>query len=99
MSEAKNTALGGLTLFGYSRRVTTPNMKTTTTNLPSAVTRYFAAANRFDAALAAECFATDATVHDENRDYVGRDAIRSWTEETSRKYQPRFTVTRDAVKD
>jgi hypothetical protein len=99
MSEAKNTALGGRALFGYSRRVTTPNMKTTTTNLPPAVTQYFAAANRFEAALAAECFATNATVHDENHDYTGRDAIRGWVEETSRKYQPMFTLMRTSVRD
>jgi len=74
-------------------------MKTTTLNLPEIVTRYFAAANRFDPALAAECFAADATVHDENRDYVGPDAIRGWVAETSRKYQPTFTLMRASVKD
>lgn len=72
---------------------------TTTTNLPSAVTQYFAAANRFDAARAAECFAADAAVHDENHDYVGHDAIRGWVAETSRKYQPMFTLMRTSVQD
>ena len=99
MSEAKNTALGSPAPFGYSRRVTTPKMKTTTINLPDAVTRYFAAVTRFDAALAAECFAADATVHDENHDYAGPDAILGWVEETSRKYQPRFTLIRTSVQD
>ena len=74
-------------------------MKTTTLDLPVVVTRYFAAANRFDAALVAECFAPDATVHDENCDYIGPDAIRGCVVETSRKYQPRFTLMRAAVKD
>ncbi len=74
-------------------------MTTTTIDLPPAVTEYFAAANRFDAALAAGCFARNATVHDENHDYVGRDAIRGWIEETSRKYQPRFTLMRTSVRD
>jgi hypothetical protein len=90
MSEAKNTALGSRAPFGYSKRVTTPNMKTTTTNLPAAVSQYFAAANRFDA---------DATVHDENHDYAGREAIRGWVAETSRKYQPMFTLMRTSVQD
>src|SRR4051812_17678965 len=99
MSEAKNTALDRPAPFGYSKRVTTPKMKTTMTNLPRAVTDYFAAANRSDAALAAECFATDAMVHDENHDYAGRDAIRGWVEHTSRKYQPSFTLMRTSVQD
>src|SRR5262245_11386805 len=74
-------------------------MKTTTPNLPDVVTRYFDTANRFDAARAAECFAADATVHDENRDHVGREAIRTWVAETSRKYQPRFTLVRTSIDD
>ena len=98
MGEAKNTALGSRAPIGYSERVTTPKMKTTTINLPDAVSRYFAAANASDAACASESFAADATVHDENRDYVGRDAIRGWVAETSRKYQPTFTLMRTSVK-
>ena len=74
-------------------------MKATTsiTTLPAAVTRYLNAANRFDAVSAADCFTADASVHDENHDYAGRDAIRAWVAETSRKYQPAFTVMRAAV--
>jgi ketosteroid isomerase-like protein len=74
-------------------------MKTTTEKLPEAVTRYLAAANRFDAAGAAECFTSDATVHDESHDYAGRDAIRGWVDETSRKYRPTFTLIRTSVRD
>ena len=74
-------------------------MKTTDTSLPEVVTRYLAAANRSDAAQAAACFALNATVHDENRDYAGRDAIRAWVAETSRKYQPTFTLLRSLVND
>ncbi len=69
-------------------------MKTTTTTLPEAIMRYLEAANRSDAIAAAECFTADAAVHDENRDYLGRDAIRDWVKETSRKYRPAFTVMR-----
>jgi|SRR5882724_11822647 len=77
-------------------------MKATTataapSTLPVAVTRYLEAANRFDAPGAADCFTADAAVHDENQDYVGRDAIRAWVAETSRKYRPAFTVMRASV--
>ena len=75
-------------------------MKTTTastTLLPADVTRYLEAANRFDATAAANSFTADASVHDENHDYVGRSAIRAWIAETSRKYRPAFTVLRAAV--
>lgn len=76
-------------------------MKTTTTiitALPAAVSRYLEAANRFDALVAADCFTPDATVHDENQERVGRDAIRAWVAETSRKYRPAFTVMQATVK-
>jgi hypothetical protein len=74
-------------------------MKTTTTatTLPAAVTRYLEAANRFNVIVAADCFTADASVHDENQDYVGRDAIRTWIAATSRKYRPAFTVLRATV--
>ena len=72
-------------------------MKTTTITLPPAVTRYLEAANRFNALVAADCFTADATVHDENEDRVGRDAIRAWVAVTSRKYRPAFTVMHAAV--
>lgn len=69
-----------------------------TLTLPNAVTQYLAAANRHDAEAAAACFTIDATVHDENHEHVGRDAVRQWVEETSRKYQPAFTLMRTAVR-
>ena len=75
-------------------------MKTTTastTLLPASVASYLDAANRFDATAAADSFAADASVHDESHDYVGRNAIRAWVAETSRKYRPAFTVLRAAV--
>jgi hypothetical protein len=67
--------------------------------LPAAVAHYVEAANRFDASAAADCFTTDASVHDENRDYEGQEAIRAWVAETGRKYRPAFTVMRAAVSD
>ena len=72
-------------------------MKTTTDTLPDAVTRYLEAANRADATAAADCFTADASVNDENHDYVGREAIRGWIAETSRKYRPAFTLMRASV--
>src|SRR4051794_32661601 len=70
-------------------------MKTIATfTLPTVVTRYLEAANRFDAAAAADCFTANASVHDENRKHLGRTAIRAWVAETSRKYRPTFTVLR-----
>lgn len=76
-------------------------MKTTSaptvTALPAAVARYVEAANRLDAAAAADCFTADASVHDENRDFVGRGAVRAWVAETGRKYRPALTVMRASV--
>jgi ketosteroid isomerase-like protein len=97
MSEAKNTVLGSRGRFGYSGPMNRPTTNTPLLPLPEVVTQYFSAANQFDAAGAAECFAPDATVHDENRDYVGRDAIRAWVQETSTKYEPMCTLLRTSV--
>src|SRR5580700_8506908 len=76
-------------------------MKTTTastaTTLPPVVMNFVETANRWDATAAADCFTTDASVLDENQEYVGRDAIRAWVAETGRKYRPAFTVMRASV--
>ena len=61
-------------------------------NTPEIITRYLDAANRQDAAGAADCFTADAHVHDEGGDYFGTDAVRGWVAETGRKYQPRVQV-------
>ena len=47
---------------------------------------YFAAQNDHDADRITACFAPDAQVRDEGRTYVGRQAVRGWTLETSAKY-------------
>jgi ketosteroid isomerase-like protein len=57
--------------------------------LPEPLSEYFAAANAEDADRVAACFAANAVVRDEGRDIRGRDAIRTWAEETSRKYHHR----------
>lgn len=57
--------------------------------LPKPVESYIAAANSHDADATAACFTRDAVVRDEGRD---RAAIREWSEEVSRKYNPTVTV-------
>jgi len=63
-----------------------------TLKLPRPIGEYFAAHNAHDVARAAGYFAEDAAVRDEGRDYLGRDAIRAWVGETSRKYRHRADV-------
>ena len=75
-------------------------MNTTTANatiLPSAVRRFLEAVNFFDALAAADSFTVDASVLDEDRDYVGRNAIRAWVAETSGKYRPAYTLIHATV--
>ena len=55
--------------------------------LPGPVAAYLAAEKAKDADMLASCFADDALVHDEGRDYRGLDAIRAWKQEADRKYQ------------
>lgn len=54
-------------------------------DLPAPLPEYFAAANTDDAARIAACFASDARVHDEKRDHVGRAAIRQWAADVRAK--------------
>lgn len=55
-------------------------------NLPEPLSEYFAAANTDDADRIATCFAEDASVHDEKKDFVGRAAIRQWAIDGRKKY-------------
>lgn len=70
-----------------------PKTSNPTATLPESITRYIAATNCFDAQAAAACFATDATVHDEEHDYVGTEAIENWIAESIAKYHAHATVT------
>ena len=56
-------------------------------NLPKPVATYVAAVKAKDANMLALCFADDAHVHDEDRDYHGLDAIKSWKQEAEAKYR------------
>lgn len=55
--------------------------------LPEILDRYFAAQNRHDIDELIACFAPDGMVRDEGEDIRGAAAIRTWKEETSRKYR------------
>lgn len=57
-----------------------------TVELPSALDSYFSAKNRKDIDAMLAPFAADAVVRDEGHAHRGRDAIRAWMEETTRKY-------------
>src|SRR5882762_6059830 len=58
-----------------------------TSKLPAVVTAYLAADKAQDLDKLCQCFTNDAQVHDESRQYQGRDSIRSWKEQTAAKYQ------------
>jgi ketosteroid isomerase-like protein len=55
--------------------------------LPPPLEDYLHAVNAHDADRIAACFAADAVVRDERQDRVGRDAIRTWADETGRRYR------------
>ena len=57
------------------------------TKLPQPVLNYLAAVKAQDTEMFALCFADDARLHDEGRDYKGLDAIRAWKKETQTKYK------------
>jgi ketosteroid isomerase-like protein len=54
--------------------------------LPAPIAAYLATVNAKDTSKLADCFADDAVVHDEARDYQGLDAIKAWRWETQAKY-------------
>ena len=60
------------------------------TSLPQPLTEYFKTTNEHDVASVLACFAAEAIVEDEGKEYLGPAAIRRWIEETIRKYD--FTV-------
>jgi hypothetical protein len=55
--------------------------------LPRPVATYLAAEKAKDTDMLVLCFADNALVHDEDRDYRGLDAIRAWKQEAEAKYQ------------
>ena len=68
-----------------------------TPDLREPISTYFEARNAHDAARTAALFTEDGRVRDERHDHRGREAIRSWAEQTSSQY--RMTQTPRAVRD
>ncbi len=61
--------------------------KTMALDAPEPIAAYLAAEEAKDADALSRCFAEDGTVHDEGRDYRGRDAIRQWKQAADEKYR------------
>jgi len=55
-------------------------------DVPEPVAAYLAAEEAKDADALSRCFTEDGTVHDEGRDYRGRNSIRQWKQEVDTKY-------------
>jgi ketosteroid isomerase-like protein len=68
-----------------------------TAPLPQPLAAYFAATNKHDIDAMLAPFDEDASVKDEGQTHYGQLAIRSWMEDTTRKY--RFTVEVRDVRD
>ena len=58
-----------------------------TLDAPEPIAAYLAAEEAKDADTLSRCFTEDGTVHDEGRDYRGRDSIRQWKQEVDTKYR------------
>src|SRR5260370_34198215 len=56
-------------------------------DVPEPVAAYLAAEEAKDADALSRCFTEDGTVHDEGRDYRGRDSIRQWKQGVDTKYR------------
>src|SRR6266446_5826789 len=60
---------------------------TMTLDAPEPIAAYLAAEEAKDADAISCCFTEDGTVHDEGRDYRGRDSIRQWKQAVDTKYR------------
>ena len=56
-------------------------------DVPEPVAAYLAAEEAKDPDALSRCFTEDGTVHDEGRDYHGRESIRQWKQEVDTKYR------------
>jgi SnoaL-like domain len=56
-------------------------------DVPEPVAAYLAAEEAKDADTLSRCFTEHGTVHDEGRDYRGRDSIHPWKQELDTKYR------------
>jgi hypothetical protein len=62
-------------------------------DLPTPIAAYFKARNEFDIDAIVAAFEQNAVVKDENAEHRGLPAIRSWVEETTRKYHAKVEPT------
>jgi ketosteroid isomerase-like protein len=64
-----------------------------TTGLPEAITEYLAASELADTDAVLACFTPDALVVDEEREWLGAEAIRQWREDVATAYHHSAAVT------
>src|ERR1700694_4916507 len=80
-----------MTLSPFSGDTMSPSL-----DLPAPVASYFEASNQRNLEAKSAPFDDNARVTDEGKEYIGRSAIRSWIEDTDRKY--RYTIDpREAI--
>ncbi len=58
--------------------------------LPAVLVALITAQNEHNSQAFAEVFTNDALVHDEGKDYSGKAAIKTWNEDTNKKYNTRL---------
>ena len=68
-------------------------------DLPEAVNLYLAADAANDTQMLALCFADNALVHDERRDYRGLIAIQAWQQEAHSKYSYTREILSSSVEE
>src|SRR5260370_35347862 len=73
--------------MGNSRLCNGTEENAMTLDAPEPIAAYLAAEEAKDADALSRCFTEDGTVHDEGRDYRGRDAIRQWKPAADEKYR------------
>jgi hypothetical protein len=63
------------------------------TTLPDVISGYYTCADSGELDALLDCFASDAHVRDEGRDYYGLDAIRSWREGVATRFTYSTEIT------
>ena len=60
--------------------------------IPGIIENYFKAKNAKNISAIVDCFDAHATVHDEGKSINGISSIRSWVENSTKKYNPQFRL-------
>ena len=68
-------------------------------DLPLPLSRYFSLSNGAPGILADDCFAADATVHDERQEHQGIPAISDWLAHSRAAYQHHVTPLQWELRD